>query len=106
MRREGYGYEWDAMLVGGPADGCLDRVISMGSNNPPRYTFRIVDGNEMNRETLGEKLIIYLSKDLMDGNQKVAVYRLREHFGEEACMYQYMESTNMKGFREKYEAKI
>lgn len=104
MKRDGYGYEWDAMLVGGPADGCLDRVIAINGKNPPRHTFRIVDGSEMNRETLGEKLILHLSRDVMDGNQKVAVYRLREHYGEETCMYQYVESTTMDGYRKKYEA--
>ena len=26
---EGYGYEWDAMLKGGPADGCLDIAIEL-----------------------------------------------------------------------------
>lgn len=103
MKREGCGYEWDAMLVGGPADGCLDRVISINENNPPKYTFRLVDGSEMNRETLGEKLILHLTKRSMDGSQKVAVYALREHFGEETCLYQYLESTSMNRFREKYD---
>lgn len=103
MKREGYGYEWDAMLVGGPADGCLDRVISINEETPPKHFFRIVDGNEMSRESLGEKLLIHLAKDVMDGNQRVAVYRLREHFGEETCLYQYVESTNMHEFRKKYE---
>lgn len=104
MKGEGYGYEWDAMLVGGPADGCLDRVISINKNSPPRCVFRLVDGSEMNRETLGEKLILHLSREAIDGNQKVAVYKLREHYGEETCMYQYVESTSMDRFRKKYEA--
>lgn len=103
MKRDGYGYEWDAMLSGGPADGCLDRVISLNNNSPPRHTFRLVDGNEMNRETLGEKLIIHLTKKSMDGNQRVAVYVLKNHFGEETCLYQYSESMTMDQFRNKYE---
>jgi hypothetical protein len=103
MKRDGYGYEWDAMLVGGPADGCLDRVIAVNEQKPPRHTFRLVDGSEMNRETLGEKLIAHLTKGLMDGSQRVAVYRLKEHFGNETCLYQYLESTSMDHFRKKYE---
>lgn len=103
MRRDGYGYEWDAMLSGGPADGCLDRVISLNGNNPPKYMFRLVDGNEMNRETLGEKLILHLAKKSMDSAQRVAVYALKNHFGEETCLYQYLESTTMDQFREKYD---
>lgn len=103
MKREGCGYEWDAMLVGGPADGCLDRVVSLNKNSPPRYTFRLVDGNEMNRETLGEKLILQMTKKSMDASQKVAVYALKEYFGEEACLYHYLESTSMGKFRDKYD---
>jgi hypothetical protein len=103
MKREGYGYEWDAMLVGGPADGCLDRVISINKNNPPRHMLRLVDGNEMNRETLGEKLMMHLTNKSIDAGQRVAVYVLREHHGEETCLYQYLESISMERFRAKYE---
>lgn len=103
MKREGCGYEWDAMLSGGPADGCLDRVISLKENIPPRHMFRIVDGNEMNRETLGEKLILHLTRKSMDGSQRVAVYSLKNHFGEETCLYQYLETTSMENFRNKYD---
>lgn len=102
MKRDGYGYEWDAMLVGGPADGCLDRVISINKNNPPKHTFRLVDGNEMNRETLGEKLMIHLTRNSMDPRQRIAVYALKEHFGEETCLYQYLESMSMDAFRKRY----
>lgn len=103
MKKDGCGYEWDAMMLGGPADGCLDRVISININNPPKYVFRLVDGNEMSRETLGEKLMMHLTKNQMDCSQRVAVYALKEHFGDEACLYHYLESTNMGRFREKYD---
>lgn len=102
MKRDGCGYEWDAMLVGGPADGCLDRVISIEEQTPPKHMFRLIDGNEMNRETLGEKLILHLMRDSVDVNQRVAVYGLRDHHGEESCLYQYVESTSMGDFRKKY----
>jgi hypothetical protein len=102
MRRDGCGYEWDAMLVGGPADGCMDRAISIEEHTPPKHLFRLIDGNEMNRETLGEKLLMHLMRDSMDPNQRVAVYGLRDHHGEESCLYQYLESTNMGEFRKKY----
>lgn len=103
MKRDGCGYEWDAMLAGGPADGCLDRVIALNSNSPPRHMFRLVDGNEMNRETLGEKLILHMTRKSIDGNQRVAVYALKNHFGEETCLYQYLESTTMDQYRKKYD---
>ena len=57
MTKDGYGYEWDAMLTGGPADGCLDRAISINSNEPPKYLRRLVNGEELHRESLSEKLI-------------------------------------------------
>lgn len=101
---EGYGYEWDALLIGGPADGCLDRVIEINGNEPPDMVWRIVDGQEMNRESLGEKLIEYLTRDQMDGNQKVAVYKLREvSQTNEQCLYDYLETIKMSEFRHKYE---
>lgn len=102
--QEGYGYEWDAMLIGGPADGCLDRAIEINGDTPPEILKRIVDGNEMKRETLGEKLIEYLTDDQLDGNQRVAVYRLREIIdNDEKCLYDYVETIEMSQFRLKYE---
>jgi hypothetical protein len=101
---EGYGYEWDALLNGGPADGCLDIVIEINGNRPPEILRRIIDGQEIQRESLGEKLIEYLTKDQLDGNQKVAVYRLRNITeNEERCLYDYVETIKMSDFRLKYE---
>ena len=92
MTKDGYGYEWDAMLVGGPADGCLDRAIAINANKPPKYIRRIVNGEDIERESLGEKLIDFLTKDMVDGNQRVAVYTLREESqNEDVCFYDYME---------------
>jgi hypothetical protein len=101
---EGYGYEWDALLIGGPADGCLDRVIEINGNDPPMLITRILDGQEIQRESLGEKLIEYLTKDQIDGNQKVAVYKLRNMTEDkERCLYDYVETIRMSNFRIKYE---
>jgi hypothetical protein len=102
-KEEGYGYEWDALLIGGPADGCLDRAIEINGNTPPKTLLRIADGQEMNRESLGEKLIEYLTKSQIDGNQRVAVYRLREISpDDERCLYDYLETIKMSDFRLKY----
>lgn len=103
-KQEGYGYEWDAKLFGGPADGCVDRVIEINGENPPDILKRIVDGKEMIRESLGEKLIEYLTSDQIDSNQKVAVYKLRNMTeDEDTCLYDYVETIKMSAFREKYE---
>jgi hypothetical protein len=99
---KGYGYEWDALLVGGPADGCLDIVIEINGTKPPTFLKRIVDGQEIQRESLGEKLIEYLTRKTLDGNQKVAVYKLRE-ISEERCFYDYIETIKMSDYRLKYE---
>lgn len=99
---EGYGYEWEATLVGGPADGCLDRTIAINGETPPDTLIKIVDGHSMKRETLGEKLIESLTIADMDGSQRVAVYSLREVDEEERCIYDYTETTTMRNYREKY----
>ena len=58
----------------------------------------------MKRETLGEKLIEYLGDKQIDGNQRVAVYRLRDISEKnEKCFYDYVETIEMKNFRHKYE---
>jgi hypothetical protein len=105
MKIEGYGYEWDAKLNGGPADGCFDIVIQLNKKNPPKFIKRIVDGEEIERESLGEKLIEYLAKNNLDENQKIAVYQLDrvEENEKETCFYDYVETTTMKKFRENYE---
>lgn len=103
-KEEGYGYEWDAFFNGGPADGLFDRVIKINDNKPPEVLKKILDGHEIVRESLGEKLIEYLTHDQIDGNQKVAVYKLRQIVDEdEKCIYDYVETIRMKDFRDKYE---
>lgn len=102
-QEEGYGYEWDAMLVGGPADGCLDRAIAINGDTPPQTLIRIVDGQSMKRESLGEKLIERLTRSEMDGNQRVAVYALKEVDEDDRCVYNYVETTTMQNYRDNYE---
>lgn len=96
---EGYGYEWDAMLIGGPADGCMDRVISINFEDPPESTIRIIDGNAMIRETLGEKLIEILTREEVDGSQRVAVYNLRLVDENQKCTYDYCCIVTMEEYR-------
>jgi len=99
---EGYGYEWDAMLIGGPADGCLDRAISINSDEPPSTLIKIVDGNAMKRESLGEKLIEKLTRAEMNPAQRVAVYSFRDVDEKEICLYDYVETTSMQNYRDNY----
>ena len=101
---EGYGYEWDAMLIGGPADGCLDRAISINSDEPPRTLIRIVDGHAMKRESLGEKLIERLTRCEMDADQRVAVYSFRDLDEKERCLYDYVETTSLQNYRDIHES--
>ena len=102
--KEGNGYEGDEMLLGGPADGCLNIAIELNTQDPPAIIKRLVNGQEMKRETLGEKLIEYLGDKQIDGNQRVAVYRLRDISEKnEKCFYDYVETIEMKNFRHKYE---
>jgi hypothetical protein len=98
-KQEGYGYEWDAMLIGGPADGCLDRAITINGVDPPKNLIRIVDGNSMKRETLGEKLIERLTRDQLDGSQRVAVYSFDSISEDEKCVYRYAGTMTMESYR-------
>jgi hypothetical protein len=100
--KEGYGYEWDAMLLGGPADGCLDRAITINGNNPPQNLIRIVDGRSMNRESLGEKLIERLTRGQVEGFQRVAVYGLKSVGEDHKCSYDYLGTMSMDEYRSKY----
>ena len=101
---EGYGYEWDAMLVGGPADGCLDRAITINGDSPPDTIIRIMDGQEVRRESLGEKLIEKLTRGEIEGDQRVAVYSLRGMDEQERCVYDYREIVTMDDYRFRYDA--
>lgn len=104
MKSEGYGYDWDAKLFGGPADGCLDRVICLNNKFPPKYTIRIIDGQEIKRETLGEKLIEFLTRNITDEEQTVAVYKLdEEKDNEEICNYTYIETIKFGQYKLKYQ---
>lgn len=106
MEGSGYGYEWDAELFGGPGDGCFDRVIELKGNIPPKFLIKILDGEEIRRESLSEKLLEYWSKPHIDGNQKIAIYKLRGiSENKEVCSYDYIETATMKEFREHYEEK-
>lgn len=101
---EGYGYEWDAMLIGGPADGCLDRAITINGDSPPETIIRIMDGQGMRRESLGEKLIEKLTRDDIEGSQRVAVYAFRGMDETESCVYDYREIVTMDEYRNRYES--
>lgn len=104
---EGFGYEWDASLIGGPADGCLDRVVQInGEKFPPKIFKKILDGEEPKRETIGEKLIEYWTTGTLDNDQKLAVYILRgvpEEVEEDVCKYDYVETLTFKEFKNKYQ---
>lgn len=101
MKIEGYGYEWDAELIEGPGDGCVDRVIQLNGDEPPNVIMRIVDGDEIKRETLGEKIVEYLTKNNIDENQKVAIYKFKE-IKNKICKYKYLETIFFKEYKEKY----
>lgn len=108
---DGYGYEWDAKLIGGPADGCIDRAIQINGKYPPKYLIRIIDGEELERESLGEKLIEYLTRNNLDENQMVAVYKLTtnpENVEDESeeCCYEYIETIRFGEYKKKFESSV
>jgi hypothetical protein len=106
IKMEGFGYEWDASLIGGPADGCVDRVVQInGEKFPPKIFKKILDGEEPKRETIGEKLIEYWTSGSLDEQQKIAVYELEgkpEDVSDDICKYKYVETLSFKEFKKKY----
>lgn len=102
-KNEGYGYEWDATLIGGPADGCVDRAITINGTRPPKSVIRMMDGNPMRRESLGEKLIEHLTRAQIEGTQRVAVYEFRKIDEDEKCIYDYTGTITMDDYRLKYQ---
>lgn len=106
MEIQGYGCEWDAELCGGPADGCVDRVIQENGDHPPVYFKKLLD-EEPQRKSLGEKILEHWATRHVDSKAKVAIYKLRcdpEEIDDEAdsCFYDYLETTNMGQARKKY----
>jgi len=101
MRIQGYGYEWNAFLNGGPADGCVDRVIQIKGEDPPKFIMRILDGEEIKRESIGEKLIELFAANSIDKNQKVAAYELK-NVKDGDCFYEYIETIIYKEYSKKY----
>lgn len=102
----GAGFEWDANLLGGPADGCLDRVVQLEGNSPPLFFKKLLD-KEPERQRLGEKLIEIWSTPHLPDEMKVAVYKLRdEEVDEDAaeCTYDYLETTTLGQYKERYES--
>jgi hypothetical protein len=106
MELDGYGYEWDANLIGGPADGCVDRVIQVKPQctNPPVYFKKMLDVYPK-RESLGEKLIEAWADSHLNPEIKVAVYKLQNDVDPEddICDYHYLETMTVQQFRDKYE---
>jgi len=101
MKMQGFGYEWDAILNGGPADGCIDRVIQIKGENPPKFIMRILDGEEIKRESIGEKLIELFAASSIDRDQKVAAYELKST-KDGSCVYEYIETVIYKEYSKKY----
>lgn len=104
MNVDGYGYEWDASLIGGPADGCIDRVIQTdGDIHPPEQFIKILDGG-IEREPIGKKLLQSWGEKHLPDSTKVALYRIRGNRedvdeDQDLCVYDYVESTTMGKIR-------
>ena len=102
IKFEGYGYEWDAELVGGPCDGLLDRVVQLdGEKTPPKNLIKVL-GKPMKKSKIGEKVLEDWSLPGLK-NKKVAIYEIIK-FDDDAdyCQYGYVETLFAKAYQEKY----
>lgn len=101
IKFEGYGYDWDAELSGGPCDGLVDRAVQLNGKNPPQHLVKIL-GKPMKQSKIGEKVIEDWRATNADG-EKVAIYELTEHDEDEnRCQYKYVETLLAKEYRDKY----
>jgi hypothetical protein len=102
IRAEGYGYEWDAELIGGPCDGLLDRAVQLSGQEPPSYLGKILS-LPMKRSKIGEKVMEDWQLAVLKGKEKVAVYELVEHDDDEdKCKYVYVETVEACDYQIKY----
>ena len=103
MRAEGYGYEWDAELIGGPCDGLLDRTVQLHGKEPPLYLGKIL-GLPMKKSKIGEKIMEDWQLVALKGNKKVAVYELVDppDSEEDKCRYEYVETVVVGDYKIKY----
>lgn len=101
IKFEGYGYEWDAELIGGPCDGLVDRAVQLQGKAPPEFLVKIL-GRPMKQSKIGEKVIEDWQVAGMNG-KRVAVYQLEE-LDEEAdkCQYSHVETMPVEDYRIKY----
>jgi hypothetical protein len=102
IRSEGYGYEWDAELIGGPCDGLVDRAIQLHGQEPPSYLGKIM-GLPMKRSKIGEKVMEDWQLAVLKGDKKVAVYELVEYDDDEdKCKYEYVETVIASDYQNNY----
>jgi len=104
---DGYGYEWDAELVGGPCDGLIDHVIQLEGNLPPSVIYKPLNKDYLKKLKLGEKIFEIWSKESLSDDLKLAIYKIRgkvdDYDGsEEDLKYDYLETLTAKEFKNKY----
>ena len=104
---QGFGYDWDAELIGGPCDGLTDLVISLTEPHPPRLIRKKI-GEDYDKPKLGEKMIEQWSNKPLPEDTKLAVYKLRgnlEDYDDEddVCTYDFVETLSAREYSNKYE---
>ena len=102
---EGDGNNWDAELVGGPADGCLDIIVEENNDKPPKYIPKIIppDGEIISDRKLGKALLNKWKFPNLDPDTKIAVYKFKEFkISKDYCLYEYVETTIMDKYKKNY----
>ena len=107
----GEGVEYNAEFRGGPADGLVDTIISMGKNAPPPlYFYHELKGDEIAPIApiglIGPRLVQKLFVSGPKPDARVAAYKLvgeAEDYGEkDTVYYTYIQSVTFEEYQKKY----
>jgi len=74
MQVEGYGYEFDAMYFGGPADGWKTNIVTFGSSLPPEISYVEINNVIGCKTSIGR----YFFRQEPARSARIAVYMLDE----------------------------
>ena len=103
MNYDGYGYEYDATYMGGPADGLESSVVVLNTELPPRWRYMELSDCAVTKVPLGGHIL----KRSPGRGAKVNVYLLEGNpsdydHEDDVLMYQFIETTTYEEYVRKF----
>jgi len=102
MEFEGFGYEFEAKYIGGPADGLESCVVTLNTDIPPRMSYLEV-GKLPRKRPLGS----HIFKQRPARHSRIGVYVLEGEASsydhdDDVLVYQFLESMTYEEFVKKF----